>query len=868
MEPHPTISLETIQSQMRTLLTQDRPDGVDRDAWMGKIVDLACDPLKRLLERIDAVEQENRQLRDQVDALSGEIAEQRRLEADDDQQRRALETILSVSPTGIAVVVEPDMRIVLANDGYRATTPNPDIDPLGRRWEEIWLGEEGFQADKVLKPTIEDQASVTLERVRRRYPDGSQRTFTMHSRPITWGRQKGVVLITWETTELEDALAAAREAAFEAHRRAGEAEEGRRTLDALMDYIPEGVVITSAQDLRILYASKFAAGIVGQTRQQMEGGQFYEVMEPWKIYREGGQLSIQAVDNPAVRAARDGEVILDQELVMIEGNQPLYLLCNAGPIRDGEGRVFASVITVRDITERKRDEAHQTFLGQLGKAVVSFRTPQEVMQGISALLGEYLNVEWCFISEQDQPELHVIRHDYHRGEVSADGEYPLAMFPAPIIERLRQGKAVVISDVALDPLAATQEGQYFLRRGVRAVLAAPWLDSSAGWTGTLVVVAGEPRIWRRDEIYLVQAVADLTRLALDNVRLLDGLQQFRTRFEVALQSAPITVFTTDRDLKITWIFNPHWDLTPEPELDGLPGEFNRVVSDARFGEMERAVLEQGSGQHREFLFSDGDEITSQTVTVEPLRGHEGETVGLAVAVMDTTELRRMEAESARSHAHIEVQHRLIEEREQERISIARDLHDGPLQNLIAVNFNLVEAMDIANKEQRLNKMRTIQEMLQGQIRELRRFCNELRPPALAPFGLEKTIRSHVESLRELYPWLKVRLRLQRDGQALPEDVRMVLFRIYQELMTNIIRHAQADRATVHFSMEDAQIILEVEDNGVGFASELDWVEMARSGHLGLVGAQERVEMAGGELTIDSQPDVGTRVRVSLPRQRA
>ena len=104
------------------------------------------------------------------------------------------------------------------------------------------------------------------------------------------------------------------------------------------------------------------------------------------------------------------------------------------------------------------------------------------------------------------------------------------------------------------------------------------------------------------------------------------------------------------------------------------------------------------------------------------------------------------------------------------------------------------------------------------------------------------------------------LDLAHDGQTLPEQVRIVLFRIYQEALNNIIRHANATRVWVSFSWMREQAILEVQDDGIGFELPGRWVRLARQGHLGLVGAMERAGEVGGTLEITSAPGQGTTPR--------
>lgn len=106
-----------------------------------------------------------------------------------------------------------------------------------------------------------------------------------------------------------------------------------------------------------------------------------------------------------------------------------------------------------------------------------------------------------------------------------------------------------------------------------------------------------------------------------------------------------------------------------------------------------------------------------------------------------------------------------------------------------------------------------------------------------------------------------------DGQTLPERVRMALYRIYQIAITNVLRHAQATQVWIQFKLNREDVILEIKDNGRGFEVPERWIELARQGHLGLVGALERAEAIGGRLQVESEPGRGSLVRVTAPRIR-
>jgi signal transduction histidine kinase len=192
------------------------------------------------------------------------------------------------------------------------------------------------------------------------------------------------------------------------------------------------------------------------------------------------------------------------------------------------------------------------------------------------------------------------------------------------------------------------------------------------------------------------------------------------------------------------------------------------------------------------------------------------------------------------------------------------MHDGPLQEIIGVSYQVQELENAVKEEFDREQLHSINDSLQNLAKSIRGICGELRPPTLIPFGLEKTILSHAEQFQAAHLELKIKLDLADVGEALSEQSRIVLYRIYQEALNNIVRHAQATSVWVHFWLEGEQAILEVKDNGVGFELPNRWIKLARQGHLGLVGAMERAKDAGGSLEVSTALGRGTLIRAVLP----
>jgi len=237
-----------------------------------------------------------------------------------------------------------------------------------------------------------------------------------------------------------------------------------------------------------------------------------------------------------------------------------------------------------------------------------------------------------------------------------------------------------------------------------------------------------------------------------------------------------------------------------------------------------------------------------------------------VAVFDLTENKRLEEERLQTQARLAMRRMLTDQLEKERLRIARDLHDGPVQELVAATFGLQGAILDTSDPAVQNSLKEVQATLQNQIETLRNFAGEMRPTVLMKFGLERAIQDHLETFQKKHPDLQVDLSTDPEDQPLPDPVRLVLFRIYQEALNNIVRHAEASQVNIrlHLNAEKAEIT--IADDGKGFQVPKNWVDLAQHGHLGLVGIQERAETAGGKVEIQSQLGKGTVLHVTVPRE--
>jgi signal transduction histidine kinase len=215
----------------------------------------------------------------------------------------------------------------------------------------------------------------------------------------------------------------------------------------------------------------------------------------------------------------------------------------------------------------------------------------------------------------------------------------------------------------------------------------------------------------------------------------------------------------------------------------------------------------------------------------------------------------------------EMKRRLQWSIEAERLRLAQEIHDGPMQDLYGAVFKLNSLRGLHTHlpdSEDVDTIKETEDLLKEVAGRLRLICGELRPPTLSNLGLESAIRSHVDRLAERTPGLGIELKLEPDDHRLPDELRLQLYRVYQQLLSNILRHAEASQASIQLLVKEDRVELAVQDNGRGFQPPEKMVDLIREGHYGLAGIAERVRALNGELQIQSQPGAGTRVQVSVP----
>jgi PAS domain S-box-containing protein len=393
------------------------------------------------------------------------------------------------------------------------------------------------------------------------------------------------------------------------------------------------------------------------------------------------------------------------------------------------------------------------------------------------------------------------------------------------------------------------------------------------------------------------------------------LRESERRFREMIDALPAAIYTTDAEGRLTH-FNPaaiefsgrvpelgsdHWCVTWKLfNADGspLPHDQCPMAIALKGGRIPRGVetmLERPDGTRVWFA-----------PYPTPLRDSEGRIVGGINMLVDITERKNAERAQRRMDAlralnrklkreilrrqavekslkqseqqqsqlleqsrHMQDQlrnlsRRVLHSQEEERKRISRELHDVIAQTLTSINVRLAILREeaLSNTKGLDESIARTQQLVEDSVNIVHRFARELRPPVLDDLGLIPALRTFMKTLTK-ETRIRVSLSAFAEVEKVNSDKRTVLYRVAQEALTNIARHAQARRAEVKIEKLDGAVCMTIKDDGKGFQTERV-LHVKKNRRLGLVGMKERLEMAGGNFTVTSGPGKGTNVVAQIP----
>ena len=202
--------------------------------------------------------------------------------------------------------------------------------------------------------------------------------------------------------------------------------------------------------------------------------------------------------------------------------------------------------------------------------------------------------------------------------------------------------------------------------------------------------------------------------------------------------------------------------------------------------------------------------------------------------------------------------RVVSAQELERQRLARELHDETGQALTSILLGLKSFEDAASPEDVAAATSELRELVVSTLQDVRRLALELRPKALDDFGLVSALERLIETFRE-QTGIQVDLEPRLGNERLPPDVETTLYRITQEALTNVVKHARAKRVSIVLTRRDGSVTAVIEDDGRGFGER-----QTDEDGLGLLGMSERIALVDGRLNVESSPGSGTTLSIEVP----
>lgn len=212
----------------------------------------------------------------------------------------------------------------------------------------------------------------------------------------------------------------------------------------------------------------------------------------------------------------------------------------------------------------------------------------------------------------------------------------------------------------------------------------------------------------------------------------------------------------------------------------------------------------------------------------------------------------------------QTQRRLMTEREEERKALARELHDSVIQDLLSLNYRLEETeLNESSAEQR-RELGEIRHNIRQVVSDLRQHCRDLRPPTIDNLGLSTAIRSFVQEWEDR-TGIEIEMEIDEGLGWLPESIELSVFRIIQEGLNNVSKHADAQAARLALQRTPSDnLLIRISDNGRGFGALPSLADLSAQKHYGLVGISERAALLGGSMRIESPKRGGLVLQVEIP----
>jgi PAS domain S-box-containing protein len=686
-------------------------------------------------------------------------------------------------------------------------------------------------------------------------------------------------------------------------KRSGKSVRSKRTvkdhkqaaqLQKALDAFPVAIVLVDLNG-KIQFMDKMAKTFFGEPDSTLK-------LEDWPqtfgLYLDDGIVPYPGQKLNLFRVLQ-GEIVDEPEEIILrkDGDERgSWISISAQALKDENEKIEGAVALIRDITHRKQIELSREkhmqrieALYRLSRLITEAGNDLNDVTHLTAsftseVIGD-VSVVTLLTDLKDKYQIAAFHDTGPTGQallrksLSPKAEYDLS--DGLVGGVIKSGEPLLIPSIAPEQLQTISSSAFkkiIEEIGIQSALMVP-LIGRGGVLGAINLYRGQRKtpFTAEDQSFLID-IAYRLALAIENCRLFQSLRteiskrlsakqeldMSEERFRSIFESVTLGIKVLDLDGNILQTNQSFQNMLgyAEDELTGRHfSHFVHPQDIARASRLFRDVRLNGVSSFRfehRTVHKDQSIVWVKTFfTVVKKSEKEDEPAFVTGIVENVTEQKRLQLEME------ELNSRLQNSMELERLHLAQELHDNPMQVLYSANYRLEELRTKTDPEIS-EALKEVKDTIQGVLQDLRATAKELRPPTLSSFGLENAIRSHAYDVQEKNPNLEIHLSLAHDQESLPDNVRLALFRVLQQALANVVRHAEATEVRIHFSFDAEETHLEISDNGKGFTVPANWIEFVRQEHYGLAGAAERVNALGGIFKVESKPGNSTIVRVTIP----
>jgi len=594
----------------------------------------------------------------------------------------------------------------------------------------------------------------------------------------------------------------------------------------LYENAPNAYFSVNAEDGSILRCNTAGLKLLGYDRDTLMG------MKVIDLYANNPHGISKAQE--VFKRFKKGESIRDVEMQMKhEDGHPIWISLLVEPVRDRDGNIIESRSIVIDITKRKQaEEALQKKTHDLGERVKELNC----LYGISSLVGQ----QDISLEEIIQGAVDLIPPSWQYPEITC----------ARVILEGREWRTIIFQETIW-----MQSSDIKVHGELNGVLEIYYLEE-------------KPEIdegpFLKEEKALIDAIAKRLARIIEHRLAEKALRESEKKYEDLYNNAPIMYLSNDTNGIIIECNNKALDKLGYTKREIIGEHMTKFVtkeSDTSFKKAFPELLKTGKllGVERQ-LVTKNREIIDVILDVTVEYDEHGKPIKTRATFKDITERKQAE-DLVRNLSQM-----LIQAQERERQMISYELHDRIAQNLFTLKIYcnaLFEDHSTISSESKGKRVK-LSKLIDQTITVVRNLAYDLRPPSLDEMGLAEALEIYCEEFSENSG---VEVDFQPAGidkLNLDTDTEIHLYRLVQEGLINIHKHADADRVTIKLVGAFPNIILRIEDDGKGFDVKARELALDHEKRMGLRSMQERVNLLQGRMTIQSRPKKGTKIFIKFP----